>query len=71
LTSHELQKRVGLAIQNLVDLVGGDHCAYQPYRSGKNPGWIKVKCPTWRKAHKNRGEMFDKGGRVCVKARVS
>ncbi len=26
----------------------------QPYRSGKNPGWVKVRCASWRKA-KNRG----------------
>ena len=32
------------------------------YRSGKGD-WIKVKCDTWRKANKDRGELFnrDKG----------
>jgi ATP-dependent DNA ligase len=30
----------------------------QPYRSGKNPGWIKVKTNTWREANADRGEMF-------------
>jgi bifunctional non-homologous end joining protein LigD len=34
----------------------------QQYRSGKNSGWVKVKCPTWREAHKNRGELFSKDG---------
>jgi hypothetical protein len=28
--------------------------AYQPSRSGKNPGWIKVKCRAWREANKDR-----------------
>jgi len=26
----------------------------QPYRSGKNPGWVNVKCVAWREANKNR-----------------
>ena len=30
----------------------------QPYRSGKNPGWIKVKCRAWREANKDRWELF-------------
>jgi len=34
---------------------------YQPYRSGKNPGWIKVKCRSWREANRNRWEMFERG----------
>ena len=34
--------------------------SYQPYRSGKNPGWIKVKCRAWREANKDRWEMFEK-----------
>lgn len=33
---------------------------YQPYRSGKNPGWIKVKTATWRKANRDRWEMFER-----------
>ena len=33
---------------------------YQPYRSGKNPGWIKVKCRSWREANRNRWEMFER-----------
>jgi ATP-dependent DNA ligase len=33
----------------------------QPYVSGKNRGWIKVKCHAWREANKNRGELFGKG----------
>ena len=28
------------------------------YRSGKNPGWIKVKTEAWRAANRDRGEMF-------------
>ena len=32
-----------------------------PYRSGKNPGWIKVKCRSWREANRNRWEMFERG----------
>ncbi len=31
---------------------------YQPYRSGKNPGWIKVKTATWRAAIRDRWEPF-------------
>jgi len=34
--------------------------SYQPYRSGKNPGWIKVKCRAWREANRDRWEMFEK-----------
>ena len=33
----------------------------QPYVSGKNRGWIKVKCQAWREANRNRGELFGKG----------
>ncbi len=32
----------------------------QPYRSGPNSGWIKVKKATWREANKDRWEMFEK-----------
>ena len=31
----------------------------QPYRSGKNPGWVKVKTHSWREANIDRGEMFN------------
>jgi bifunctional non-homologous end joining protein LigD len=31
----------------------------QPYRSGKNPGWIKVKTAAWRAANRDRLEMFE------------
>ena len=31
---------------------------HQPYRSGKNPGWVS--CRTWREANKDRGELFEK-----------
>jgi bifunctional non-homologous end joining protein LigD len=32
----------------------------QPYVSGKNNGWIKVKCHAWRKANAGRTTMFAK-----------
>jgi hypothetical protein len=32
----------------------------QPYRSGKNPGWIKVKAATWREANRGRWEVFQR-----------
>jgi hypothetical protein len=28
------------------------------YRSGRSTGWIKVKCPAWREASRNRGALF-------------
>jgi hypothetical protein len=31
----------------------------QPYRSGKNPGWVKVKCRAWREGNKDRWELFE------------
>jgi len=34
--------------------------ADQPYRSGKNVGWIKVKCRSWREANKERYKLFEK-----------
>jgi ATP-dependent DNA ligase len=30
----------------------------QPYRSGKNPGWIKVKTRAWKAANRDRWEQF-------------
>lgn len=32
----------------------------QPYVSGKNRGWIKVKCHSWRGANRDRGELLNK-----------
>lgn len=32
----------------------------QPYRSGRNSGWIKVKCHAWRKGNSDRWKMFEK-----------
>ena len=29
-------------------------------RSGKNPGWVEVKCRAWREVNKDRWEMFEK-----------
>jgi bifunctional non-homologous end joining protein LigD len=31
-----------------------------PYRSGKQCGWIKVKCATWRAANKERWRLFER-----------
>jgi len=28
------------------------------YRSGPSTSWVKVKCPAWREANRNRGELF-------------
>ena len=37
-----------------------------PYRSWARADWIKVKTRSWREAHKDRGEMFDKRRMVSV-----
>jgi bifunctional non-homologous end joining protein LigD len=34
--------------------------ADQPYVSGKNVGWIKVKTATWRGANRGRFELFQR-----------
>jgi ATP dependent DNA ligase domain/HNH endonuclease len=34
--------------------------SHQPYRSGKNPGWVKVKCHAWREANRDRGEKLQR-----------
>jgi bifunctional non-homologous end joining protein LigD len=34
--------------------------ADQPYVSGKNRGWVKVKCHAWRAANAWRGEVFNR-----------
>jgi hypothetical protein len=31
---------------------------HQPCRSGKNPGWVKVKCRAWREANRDRWGLF-------------
>jgi bifunctional non-homologous end joining protein LigD len=31
------------------------------YRSGRSTSWIKVKCPAWCEANRNRGELFGEG----------
>jgi bifunctional non-homologous end joining protein LigD len=31
-----------------------------PYRSGGRCDWIKVKCPSWREANKERYRLFEK-----------
>jgi bifunctional non-homologous end joining protein LigD len=28
------------------------------YRSGRSTSWVKVKCPAWKEANRNRGELF-------------
>ena len=32
------------------------------YRSGRSVSWVKVKCPAWREANRNRGELFGEFG---------
>ena len=32
----------------------------QPYRSGKNFGWVKVKTAAWRGENRDRWEMFQR-----------
>jgi bifunctional non-homologous end joining protein LigD len=32
----------------------------RPYRSGDRSEWIKVKCATWREAHRDRHELFER-----------
>ena len=32
----------------------------QPYRSGKNVSWVKVKTAAWREANRDRWEMFER-----------
>jgi bifunctional non-homologous end joining protein LigD len=32
----------------------------RPYRSGKRSEWIKLKCPTWREANRDRHDLFKK-----------
>jgi bifunctional non-homologous end joining protein LigD len=34
--------------------------ADQPYKSGRNPGWIKTKTTRWREGNRQRWEMFQK-----------
>ena len=31
----------------------------QPYRSGKNPGWVKVKSKAWRAGNRDSWEHFE------------
>jgi bifunctional non-homologous end joining protein LigD len=31
----------------------------QPYRSGRNPGWVKVKTAAWRAANRERYKLFE------------
>ena len=31
-----------------------------PYRPGKQCGWVKVKCKTWREANKERWRLFER-----------
>jgi ATP-dependent DNA ligase len=40
---------------------GHDHSRRDaPYRSGKQCGWVKVKCATWREANKERWRLFER-----------
>ena len=36
------------------------------YRSGQSTGWIKVTCPAWREANRNRGELFAAAPSKCA-----
>jgi bifunctional non-homologous end joining protein LigD len=45
----------GQGLEGIVSKLG-----HQPYRSGKNSGWIKVKCRAWREGNKDRWELFEK-----------
>jgi ATP-dependent DNA ligase len=31
-----------------------------PYRSGKQCGWVKVKCATWREANEEQWRLFER-----------
>ena len=44
-----------MGLEGIVSKLG-----HQPYKSGKNVGWIKVKTASWREANRDRFEMFDK-----------
>jgi bifunctional non-homologous end joining protein LigD len=44
-----------MGLEGIVSKLG-----HQPYKSGKNVGWIKVKLPAWRDANHGRWEMFQK-----------
>jgi bifunctional non-homologous end joining protein LigD len=30
------------------------------YRSGRSTSWVKVKCPNWREANRDRHEIFER-----------
>jgi len=32
----------------------------QPNQSGRNVGWVKVKCHAWREANAERWELFQR-----------
>jgi bifunctional non-homologous end joining protein LigD len=34
--------------------------ASMPYRSGPRCDWIKVKCPSWREANRERWRLFER-----------
>ena len=42
-------------LEGIVSKLRGDR-----YRSGKNPGWVKVKTATWRAANRDRYKLFEK-----------
>ena len=41
-------------LEGIVSKLRGDR-----YRSGKNPGWIKVKTAAWREANRERHKLFE------------
>lgn len=47
-----------MGLEGIVSKLG-----HQPYKSGKNVGWVKVKSQAWRKANRERWELFEKADR--------
>ena len=48
-----LEHACGLGLEGMVSKRAG-----APYRSGRRPEWVKVKCPAWSEKNKDRGEFF-------------
>jgi bifunctional non-homologous end joining protein LigD len=44
-----------MGLEGIVSKLG-----HQPYKSGKNAGWIKVKSAAWREANNERYKLFEK-----------
>ncbi len=54
-----------MGLEGIVSKLG-----HQPYKSGKNVGWVKVKSQAWREANRERWELF-RGSSVVVVARAN